>query len=303
MNIKALGSSIHTVSIVVHTTGEPRIYAVSCGKTTILHIIDVYAGRCLRSFELEGATHCWGVVRMPDGTVYMSSAQGYLYRWRPGADTVEKLGKPIESEAFLWNLTQDDRGIVYGGTWKNGKVFGFDPAIETFRDYGQIVEEEQYARCVAASGNTLFVGIGTVRAHLVALDTVTGEKTGIPLPEGCEQEQTVYDVIHVAGLLFARLSTTNTMLVYDLAARQWIDRISGCTGWNVSQPHPETGHVYFVKDYQLHAYDLRTRQLSQASWHCEQPARDFVWIRWNDQALYPGWSLISVVSDGNFFGL
>lgn len=304
--IKALGSPIHTVSIVAAAydpseAERPCIYAVSCGKVATLHIIDVYERRSVRSFELEGSTHCWGVVRLPDGTLYMSSAQGMLYRLRAGADALENLGKPIESETFLWNLTYDEQGHVYGGTWNGGKVFGYDPANGTFRDYGTVVEGEQYGRCVSAAGGYVYAGIGTVRAHLVAIDTFTGDKTEIPLPEGCEAEQTVYDVTCAGGYLFARLSTTNTMLVYDLAAREWIDRVGGCIGWNVSDPHPESGRFYFVKDNRIHGYDADTRELFPTSWTYAAPARNFAWIRWVDQTLYPGWSLLSVMSDGNFF--
>ncbi|WP_167859342.1 PQQ-binding-like beta-propeller repeat protein [Paenibacillus cymbidii] len=303
MTIQSLGHAVHIVSIVAAAydpgeDGNPRIYAVTCGKTATLHVIDVYGARSERSYELEGSTHCWGVVRQTDGTIYMSSAQGYLYRLRPGAEQAENLGQAVPGESFLWQIAEGEDGNIYGGTYPGGKLFRYEPANATFRDYGQMVPGEQYARCLAVDGGTVYVGIGTVKGHLAAVDAATGEKRLIPLPPGAEDEQLVYDVTVRGSFLFARMSVKGTLHVRDLRTESWIDRVDNCLGWDVSLPHPESGEVYFIKDGLLHAYDAQARRLSATGLACEQAMRDSVWIRWRDQMTYPGWSLISVVGDG-----
>ncbi|MDF2669480.1 MAG: hypothetical protein K0R67_1786 [Paenibacillus sp.] len=308
MKARALGSPIHTVSYVAaaYDSGDanrnPRIYAVSCGKIATLHIIDVFTGECLQLFELEGgSTHCWGIDLLPDGTVYMGSTQGYFYRLKPDAAELENLGLALESESFIWRIQADKQGIVYGGTYPNGKLFAYDPIRNSFRDYGQIVEGEKYLRSLALTTDTVFAGIGTQQAALVAIDKHSGNKTVITLPVDKIEGETVYDLNVVGDLVFVKLSPSNVMLIYNWVEQQWVDRLEGAMGWDISSPSPETGHIYFVQDYRLASYNMQTREVAQTSLECTQPARDFGWLRWQDQQAYPGWSLISVMQDGNYW--
>jgi hypothetical protein len=308
MKARALGSPIHTVSYVAaaYHSGDadrnPRIYAVSCGKIATLHIIDVFTGDCLQTFELNGgSTHCWGIDLLPDGTVYMGSTQGYFYRLKPGSSELENQGLALESESFIWRVKADVDGVVYGGTFPNGKLFAYDPNSNSFRDYGQIVEGEKYLRSIAIIGDTLLVGIGTQRAAFVAINKLTGAKNVIPLPVDKIDGETVYDLNVIGDLVFVKLSPSNVLLVYNWTERQWVDRVEGAMGWDVSRPHPETGQVYFVQAGRLAAYHIAERKVTQTSLECDQPARDFGWIQWQDQTVYPGWSLISVMQDGNYW--
>jgi streptogramin lyase len=58
------------------------------------------------------------------------------------------------------------------------------PQKQSFENFGQLVDGEQYVRSIAAAGGKIYAGIGS-HAHLVELDPETGEKREIPLPEGC----------------------------------------------------------------------------------------------------------------------
>lgn len=303
---RSLGHPIHTQGYVAaaYDAGTadrgPRMYAVSCGKIATVQVIDVFTGVCVESYEMDGSTHCWGIQRLPDGTLYMGSAQGNFYRLEPGGEKAEHLGLAIAGETFIWRIKADEDGVVYGGTFPNGKVFSYDPAGNRFRDYGQIVEGEKYVRSLAVIGDTVLAGIGTQRAWLIAIDKHSGEKREIPLPVDKVDGEMVYDLTVVDDRAYVRLSPSNVLLVFDWTSQQWIDRVEGVMGMDVSAPHPDTGELYFVQNGRLTAYRPEERATSPTSFECEA-ARDFGWIRWYDQDMYPGWSLISATLEGGYW--
>ncbi|MFS0722476.1 WD40 repeat domain-containing protein [Paenibacillus sp. 1P07SE] len=273
-----------------------RIYAVSSGSPCMLHIIDPLAGKSLIRLPMPGSDHCWGVVAAPSG-IYMGGS-GILYRYTPERG-VEDLGVIIPGETYTWRLTADADGMIYGGIYPGGKVFGYDPGRDTFRDYGPIVPGEQYARSMAALGGKLYVGAGTRTPHLVVLDTATGKKREIALPPGCENDQLVYDVDISRGKLFARLTPSNRLLIYDMASGEWEGSLEGCSGLSVSQPDA-LGRVYFVKDDRLHSYDAATGELRATALPMPEPAGDYGWLR--GHPLNPkGDCLIGVYRSGGYW--
>lgn len=301
---KHLGTPVHTVAVAAagydpDGTDHPKLYAVSSGKTATLYVIDIKTGRVVQRAELEGTTHTWGVTVAPTGAVYMSSSQGYMHRWLPGTDKTENLGRPIAGESFIWRLACDEQGRIYGGTYDGGKVFRYDPDTGRFRDYGRMIDSEKYARCIAVGDGSIYVGVGTQRARLFEVNAESGIKRELPLPEGYEQEQTVYDVTKIGGRLYARTVPSNTLHVYDLQAEQWIDAITDASGLDVSRPSPDDGRLYLVRGNKLHSYNPKTKELTEAD--CSvQGAKDFGWIRLDEEG-FPGWSLVSAKTNGDFW--
>lgn len=276
--------------------GQDRIYAVSSGKPCVLLVIDPHQEVLIDRFELEGSDHCWGVVHTPTG-VYIGGS-GILYRYTP-AGGVEDLGTMIEGEYYTWRLTADDRGNVYGGCFPGGKVFQYNPQSGLFRDYGSIVEGEQYARSMAAVGETLYIGMGTQKPHLIALNTVSGEKLSIPLPESCKGEQVIYDLDIVYPKLMARVTPSSILHVYDLETGLWEAEFENTSGLSVSPPDPD-GRVYFIKDDYLHRYNPLTGELKATSCRQPNPAGDFGWL--DGHALNPEYpSLVGVNRDGSYW--
>ena len=278
-------------------SGEPRIYAVSQGSTSTLYVIDMKAARCLRSFRLEGSSHCWGVCIAGDGRVYMGG-DGDLYRYDPETESVENCGRAIEGETYFWRLAADGKGRVYGGTYPGGKVFQYDPASGTFRDYGSMVPGEQYARSLDAGPNgKLYVGVGAKKAAVVELDTDTGDKRLLPVPEGHENSGMVYDLDVYDGKLFARFTDPLTLWVYDLAAEAWVRKVERAMGLDVSPPYGRK--VYLLRDGRLQAMDLDSLDLVPTSFEYETHVYDFGWMTW-DAPGFPGKSLVSMHSAGFF---
>ncbi|GBF78156.1 hypothetical protein PA598K_06766 [Paenibacillus sp. 598K] len=289
------GLAVWASACVTDSAGA-RIYAVSSGAPCMLHILDPLAGECVASLPLVGSDHSWGVVAAPSG-VYIGGS-GVLYRYSE-AGGVEHLGEIIPGETYTWRLAADETGMVYGGIYPGGKVFRYDPARGEFRDYGAIVQGEQYARAMAADGGILYVGAGTRSPHLVALDTTTGDKRELPLPPGCEDDQLVYDVDIADGKLYARLTPSNRLLIYDLASEAWTASMDGCSGLSVSPPDAQ-GCVYFVKDGRLQRYDAATGRLQATALPMPEPAGDYGWL--HGHRLNPaGACLVGVYRSGSYW--
>jgi len=278
------------------TQGRDRIYAVSSGSPCMLHVIDPHGETGVESFPLEGSDHSWGVVYAESG-VYIGGS-GILYRYTHEGG-VEDLGVMIPGEFYSWRLAADDAGMIYGGLYPGGKVFQYNPLTGEFRDYGVMVPGEQYARSMEACGGKLYVGIGTLAPHIVELDTQTGSRHEISLPEECRGQQLVYDLDIVQKKLFARVTPSSLLYVYDLELGQWVDRIEGAGGLSVSPPD-ERGGVYLVKDGFLHRYDRETRALQALSLLMPEPAGDYGWLE--GHALNPeGRCLAGVHRDGSYW--
>ena len=276
--------------------GKERIYAVSCGAPCMLHVIDPFQAVGEGSFPLEGSDHCWGVVYAPSG-VYIGGS-GILYRYTRERG-VENLGEIIPGETYTWRLAVDRAGNIYGGCYPGGKAFQYDPRTGRFRDYGVIVPGEQYVRSMEAWEDKLYIGMGTQAPHLIELDPVTGDKAELTLPDEVGGEQLVYDLNIVSGKLFARLTPSNRLFVYDLARGEWADRIEGCSGLSVSRPDAN-GNVYFVKDDRLCRYDPETKSLAFTSLAMPEPAGDYGWL--DGHPLNPsGRCLVGVHRDGSYW--
>jgi len=275
-----------------------RIYTVAQGKPCRFYVIDSDNGLEISSFQLEGSNHSWGICMTADGSVYMGG-DGYLYHYDPVLDTVRNCGTAIEGETYFWRLASDEDGNVYGGTYPGGKVFQYNPSTQVFRDYGSVVPGQYYARSMdTGPEHKLYVGVGTGKAEIAELDTVTGKVRLLPVPEGQEHCMTTYDLDVHEGLLFARYTDTLDLMVYDLKAERWVHRIDGAEGYDVSSPDAER-NVYLLRHKQLHAFNLDSFELTPLPLMHEAAACDFGWIEWTD-AEFPGLSLISMYAGGYF---
>ncbi|WP_054950758.1 ligand-binding sensor domain-containing protein [Numidum massiliense] len=302
-NVREIGTAIHNVSIPGAAygkgpNGEEWIYAVSTGSPAIFNVIDAKTGERVDSFPLEGASSSWGVTVDPDGNVYIGTYRSsLLFRYVPGADHVELIGKPIKGESYIWRLASDDQGRIYGGTYPGGKVFQYDPKTDTFRDYGQMVEGQQYARSLDVYKDKVYVGVGTKGPNLVELDIETGEKREIPLPEKYADSANVYGVNVAKDKLFAWVTGVNTVLVYDLETMDLVDEIEHVDGLDVSSAGPKN-EVYMIINKELHAYHLKKKSLRATGFDNLMTARDFGWVKLKQKG-FPGKTLVSITFDGS----
>jgi len=184
---------------------------------------------------LNGTDGSWDLVVSTTGIVYIAGANGVLFSHQPGTDIVQNLGKPIETEKVLWDLTAAENGTIYGGTYPGCRVFSYSPSAG-FNDLtgAAIVPSENYVRSVEyyKKNNKLFIGVGS-HAHLTAFDLGKKQSREL-LSDEQKKEEFVYDMKVMPGLkggdrLFAFLTGANpetrTTLVYNIKSGKLEDEL------------------------------------------------------------------------------
>ncbi len=299
-----LGIPIRTVAINgaaygKGANGEDLTYVVLTSANSVLNIVDSHTLQVVKKFTLDGAENAYALTVAPDGTLYVGAmGNGNLYAWVPGSNTLQNLGRPIASEGYIMSLDTDAAGNVYGGTYPSGKVFKYTPATSTFHDYGTVASGYQYARSIAVSGNKIYVGLGTVNAKLYEINAVSGAKKEIVMPASHQNELMVYDLDLIGDKLFARVTESADLLVYNLTSQSWFDEIPGFNGPDVSSPDPQNPNlVYIIRKNGLYSYDMQTKTLTNTGFNDLWTATGYDWITLNDSN-YPGKTLISIDYSG-----
>ncbi|PZF82920.1 hypothetical protein [Jiangella anatolica] len=251
--------------------GEPWLYFVSSGSPAVLSVVDARDGHRVHEFPLTGASGSWAVDVTPNGDVYIGSyGEGRVYRYRPGAAAVENLGVAVPGETFVWSITHDENGVVYGGTGQSrANVFRYDPATGTTTNVGSLAPtaDPLIVRGIAAAGGKVYAGTHT-STSVIEIDAATGARRDLGLPPGADPAAGVYDLDVRGRLLFARISNSGApapLHVYDLDAGAWIQSIPDAYGLSVSPVAADGRTVYFVRDRTLHTYDLVDRTYAATS--------------------------------------
>jgi len=77
-------------------------------------------------------------------------------------------------------MTEDDHGVIWSVTYPSSGVVSFDPATQTFKDYGHVYKQNwaQYQRYVAADdAGWIYFGVGNTASQIIAFDPQTGQGT------------------------------------------------------------------------------------------------------------------------------
>lgn len=231
-----LGSPLEDVAVlhcvVGEEEGEAVMYFTTAGEPALFHVVALEDYRLKATYPLPGAERAWSHVMAPDGSVYIGSVaaggSAHLYRYRPGREKVEDLGAPVAGHKFIWALTSDAEGNIYGGTWEGGHVFRYDPMANQFFDFGHIHPGEDYARSIAWHDGLVYVGTGAKNGRVWRLNPITGERNSLEMPRRSEfsdrlgRMETAYHVQVVGNHLFTFFSTEDRIaLAYDLEKEEW----------------------------------------------------------------------------------
>ncbi len=241
--------------------GKPVLWSAATGEPAHLVAIDPGTGTTVSSQVLTDAPGSYAVVVAPDGTVYVGAYNtGNLYRRRPGPDSqVENLGRPLETETYIWRLAVDKHGTVYGSTFPNAKVFS-RKASGAVRDYGSIGDGIAYARSLTLLDGKLYAG-SQPDAHVFEIDIATGAKRELLLPPdlGPGTGITVYDLNAYDGRVYARFGSaiSGRLGVWDVRKQQWSPLLDNVAGLDVTEPGPG-GRVYYTRNGELTGLDPRT---------------------------------------------
>ena len=148
------------------------------GSSFLFRVIEVESGKELFNYTFENIKGAWQVVG--DGnSFYIAAESGTLYSYTLGNNSIKTLGKPYNSERPIVSLTAHE-GLVFGGTYPNGYMFGFNSRSNNFiyKKNEPVFKNEKYVRSIAysKSKNSVFAGIGA-NAHLIKYDLNTGRKS------------------------------------------------------------------------------------------------------------------------------
>ncbi|RDW20647.1 FIMAH domain-containing protein [Oceanobacillus chungangensis] len=237
--------------------GENEVYYHSNGLPGTFSVLNAETGELKFSEVIEGTEALWAMTTSPDKNVYFAgTGDGKLYRYSPEKKIVEFLGAN-PSDDWVWDLEASADGKIYGSTYPNASVFEYDIKTETFRDYGPVIDDEDYARGIAVTDEYIFVGIGTTK-HLYKINRVTGEKEEVMIEGHSGEEGFFEDMYVINDMLFLSVGSIN-MLVIDPETNEIIHTFNYSN--KISEPSPDNPNVIYYKfQTKLYQYDFRTNQ-------------------------------------------
>ncbi|MDC3423124.1 carbohydrate binding domain-containing protein [Aquibacillus sp. 3ASR75-11] len=263
--------------------GDGEVYYATNGSPATFFAADSETGEMIFSESLPGNDVIWGMTIGTDGNVYFSGTyNGILYKYVVDERRLEKVGKN-PSDDWVWELETSSDGKIYGATYPNAKVFEYDINTGEFTDLGSFNEEQDYARGIGVTDESLYVGVGTT-AHLYRMDRETGERTEIELPITGESTS-VSNIWEFGNNLFVVYGTS--MLVVDKETGEvykslnWQDKntIDGL----ISEPSPYDENIIYYRSKQsseLYTYNMETYEIAPVEPRIQLPASPIKEIKW-----------------------
>lgn len=244
-------TNVPSSAITTNAAGDPLAVTIASGDPSVLSIVDALTGDLVHSEEVPGVSQAFGFEVASDRTVYIGAGGGPCYQVDPDTLEVTEIGNREYDQGTWWDVDQTPDGKVWFGTYPGGGITSWDPATRQWGDYVTFAADLTYVRSVAQWNGRVYAGTGT-RAAVYEYDPATGTSSEIPLPDGYEDQTFVYDLDIAGDRMFARVSPSSTLLVYDLAAGEWVHEIAGVLGSGmpdartVSGPDGERQVTYFV---------------------------------------------------------
>ncbi len=173
--------------------GSERIYINfrQEGGKLFLVAIDPDTGAS-EQFQSPVGTGAWGFMVGPDERIYLGTHEGpdpgdsgqiLVFDPKAPEKAIQVVGRPAESESYLWMFTTGPDKKIYGCTFPGAKVVSYDPATGALADHGVVDATQQYSReILTGPDGKLYVAIGYGRANIVRFDPATGTHESI-LPE------------------------------------------------------------------------------------------------------------------------
>ena len=166
-------------------TGEKDILYFNFNQTgdrLFLLAVDPDTGKVSQYLAPEGPG-AWGYILAPDGKIYLGTWDGGLILcFNPSAPDsgIRVLGKPSETESYIWMFAVGGDGKLYGGTYGNAKLISYDTKTGEMRDLGRMDEAQMYSRTVApGKDGRIYIGIGSANGDIVVYDPYTGKHGSI----------------------------------------------------------------------------------------------------------------------------
>jgi streptogramin lyase len=152
------------------------------GKTSYLYI-NAETGEHEQLPPGEGHTGsgAYSVFLSPDNKVYDTLAE-WMLEIDVHTRQVRRIGQLPGGFGFSWTMSPE--GVVYCALYPTATLLAYDPATDTFTDYGQIHEEEwpiYPERLAVDDAGWVYCGIGLKATQVVGFNPATGQRrTFIP---------------------------------------------------------------------------------------------------------------------------
>ncbi|WHX26251.1 carbohydrate binding domain-containing protein [Virgibacillus halodenitrificans] len=263
--------------------GNGEVYYATNGSPATFYAADSKTNEMLFSATLPGSDVVWGMTIGSDGNVYFSGTyNGILYKYVVEERRLEQVGKN-PSDNWVWELEASSDGKIYGATYPNAKVFEYDIEADKFTDLGSFNQEQNYARGIGVTDDSLYVGVGTT-AYLYRMDRQSGERTEIKLPI-TGASTSVSEIWEFGDNLFVVYGTS--MLVIDRVTGEvynqlnWENRntIDGL----ISEPSPYDENIIYYRNKnnsELWTYNMETHNIAPVKPRIELPASSVKKMRW-----------------------
>lgn len=175
------------------TAGSERIYLNfrQEGGKLFLVSIDPDTGAS-EQFQSPVGTGAWGFMVGPDEKIYLGTHEGpdpgdsgqiLVFDPRAPEKAIQVVGRPAESESYLWMFTTGADKKIYGCTFPGAKIVSYDPATGVMADHGVMDDTQQYSREIQTGPDgKIYTSIGYGKANVVRFDPATGTHEAI-LPE------------------------------------------------------------------------------------------------------------------------
>ncbi len=145
-----------------------------------------------QQFQSPVGTGAWGFIVGPDNKIYLGTHEGpdpgdsgqiLVFDPKQPEKQIQVVGRPSETETYLWMFATGEDGLIYGCTYPTAKLVSFNPATGEMQDLGIMDDSQMYTRSICPGpGGTIVIGVGYGRANAVLYDPATGEHQGI-LPD------------------------------------------------------------------------------------------------------------------------
>ncbi len=175
------------------------------GGTLFIVAVDPETGKSTQYNAPEGPG-AWAFIKGPDDKIYLGTWDGGLIlRFDPKSPDrgIEVVGKPSETETYIWMYTIGHDGKLYGCTYPSAKIVSYDPKTGEMADLGRMDDTQMYTRSIATGPDgRIYVGVGYGKANIVAYDPETGEHWSV-LPDEHRSEKSGYVMSSEGGNVYA----------------------------------------------------------------------------------------------------
>lgn len=293
---------------------QDKIYSVITGNANdlpIMQMIDADTEHVTTSVTLPATgarpTGVWATATATDGNVYLGAyTNGRMYKYEPGSSSLTDLGQAIPGESYVYDLAAGRDGKVYGGTYNHAGFFQYDPAsgfttIGSKPIYAPSGRNITYTRALAydAVHDVSYLAVGA-NASLVRYDHATGAKTDI-LPAAYSNITLAGAVEYEGDRVFLSIGGYIVVLRVDAQPDGSVvtTEEAAITSTTPRVSPARDGSVYLIKSGKLARYDIAAATVTSLEKTVPGRVQRFGWVTLEDQANYPGETLIALCSTNN----